>query len=226
MIIVGVDPGKKGAMCVMNIFKPLESITLAFEKNTVDDMVYFLSGLRGGDPDRNVRAQHTKRKGLKKIENPLQRGPIKDNSVEIWLEEPAQIIPYHSNKDPGKAIMQGAVASRKLARSVGFWEGIAAALAIPVVCVPPKKWMGALYCKTKGNKTITTKLAKKLFPHLTAPKNGRTMDSITGDVADSILIATYGYMNYVEPVRYMTRLKDHLRESKITKPPTPTRIRK
>jgi len=243
MIIVGVDPGAKGAVCILNAynFKDVKCIPLAH--NTLADIFTFLSEIRGGEPCSRARANHVLPKGsssrvrMVKVEpnNPTNRRIINnedtdnsdisieqilqskdipyDNTMEMWLEEPGQIVVNSkTTREDGKrdntgALLAGMKASRSLGRSVGQWEGIAAGLNISVNLVPPKVWQGRLKCLTRGDKNISKKCAYTVFPYLT-DKSGRT--TITHDIADSLLIATYGYLQYADPKYYTSGLRKQL----------------
>ena len=203
MIIVGIDPGKKGGITILNTYKYREITSIALEKITLMDAYMYLSEIRGGEPAR--RARH-----VENISDPLPLirqthrtvrladEDTYDNSMEIWLEEPGQIIVNSrtKGKDATGAILAGMTASRKLGRAVGQWEGIAIALSTPVVYVSPKTWQSAMNCNTKGDKSVTRNKAAAMYPFL-VDKNGKSM--VTDAIADSILIATYGYINYAEP---------------------------
>ena len=78
---------------------------------------------------------------------------------------------------------QGVSSTFKFGRNLGTLEGILAALDIPMEHVTPQKWQQALGCLSKGNKNVTKAKAQELYPSL----------KITHNVADALLIATYGY---------------------------------
>lgn len=130
MIIVGIDPGTKGGITVLNTYKYREITSIALEKITLMDAYMYLSEIRGGEPAR--RAKH-----VENISDPLplvrqSHRSIKlsdeedyDNTMEIWLEEPGQIIVNSrtKGKDATGAILAGMTASRKLGRAVGRCGG-------------------------------------------------------------------------------------------------------
>lgn len=206
MIIVGVDPGTNGAVTILNTYNFQGVISLPFAHNTLSDIYLYLSEVRGGEVHH--RAQHvSKLSSLKKIQyhrhSPLTPEDTMDNTMEMYLEEPGQIvINSRAVKDAkGKtnatgALLAGMMASRKLGRSVGQWEGIATALNISCMLVPPKKWQSTLNCPTRGDKNISKNLAIKCFPFLTSKTNKCI---ITHDIADSLLLALYGYLQYANP---------------------------
>tara|TARA_R110000868_G_scaffold208987_3_gene458549 strand:- start:1453 stop:2145 length:693 start_codon:yes stop_codon:yes gene_type:complete len=214
MIIIGVDPGVAGAVTILDTYRFKEVQSLPLVHNTMSDIYLFLSEIRGGAPYAttvsNYRAQEVVpiSQSLHKIR---RRGPAispladdtLDNTMEMWLEEPGQIIVNSritTNESTGKknstgALLAGMTASRKLGRSIGQWEGLATALNISVNLVPPKRWQKTLNCTTGGDKNISKNMAIKAFPFLT---NQSGKSTITHDIADSLLIALYGYLQYAE----------------------------
>ncbi len=174
------------------------------------------SEIRGGEV--HTRAQKVSHlSSLKKVQyhrhTPLTPDSTMDNTMEMYLEEPGQIIVNSrikkgqdnigaagmsgkSGRDNTGALLAGMTASRKLGRSVGQWEGIATALNISCILVPPKKWQSALNCPTRGDKNISKNLAIRCFPFLTTREGKCT---ITHDIADSLLLALYGYLQYATP---------------------------
>lgn len=227
MIIIGVDPGVSGAVTVLDTYSYRTTYALPFTHNTLSDIFLFLSEIRGGEPLQtalsNYRAQPVVplSRSMHKVRSTLPRHKslvdenAKDNTMEMWLEEPGQIVvnsrikmaTKSKGKDSTRALLAGMSASRKLGRSIGQWEGIATALNISCNLVPPKRWQLRLNCKTGGDKNISKNLAISLFPFLT-DKNGKS--TITHDVADSLLIALYGALQYVSPSRLPTNVSRHL----------------
>jgi hypothetical protein len=235
MIIVGIDPGVNGAVAILDTYRFKEVQALPLTHNTLSDVYLFLSEIRGGVPyalaDKHygyesdisdqARAKHvsTLRKGMHIVQSNLPSRALAkgedhdDNTMEMWLEEPGQIVVNsRTTREDGKrdntgALLAGMKASRSLGRSVGQWEGIAAGLNISVNLVPPKVWQGRLKCLTRGDKNISKKCAYTVFPYLT-DKSGRT--TITHDIADSLLIATYGYLQYADPKYYTSSLRRQL----------------
>lgn len=227
MYIVAVDPGVHGAVTVLPLFSYLNVVSIPLVHNTLSDIILYLSEIRGGEPHRMIeslnalvpieeecknpncpnlplvnyvkesqsRCQHVP-KSLRVVRGrsvPVNK--VFDNSMEMWLEEPGQIVPYRKDKNTTGALLAGMTASRKLGRSVGQWEGIAAALNISVKLVSPKKWQNRLNCKTGGDKKVSKKYAETAFPLFT---DGKGKSKITHDVADSMLIAMYAYIQYAE----------------------------
>lgn len=230
MIIIGVDPGVSGAVTVLDTYSYRTTYALPFAHNTLSDIFLFLSEIRGGEPLQTALSNHRAQpvvslsKSMHKVRSTLPRHKslieedAKDNTMEMWLEEPGQIVVNSrtkmsttstgsKGKDSTGALLAGMSASRKLGRSIGQWEGIATALNISCNLVPPKRWQATLNCKTGGDKNISKNLAISLFPFLT-DRNGKS--TITHDVADSLLIALYGALQYVSPSRLPTNVSRHL----------------
>lgn len=219
MIIIGVDPGVNGAVTILNTYKYREVQSLPLSHNTLSDIYLFLSEIRGGSPYETTIRNHkepTRAQPVvpltKSLHRVYGRSPVLadedhyDNTMEMWLEEPGQIvvnskikytggIKKAKSRDNTGALLAGMQASRKLGRSIGQWEGLATALNISVNLVPPKKWQSTLNCPTKGDKNISKKCAISAFPFLTDNKGN---SKITHDIADSLLIALYGYLQYAE----------------------------
>tara|TARA_R100000458_G_C8271287_1_gene245991 strand:+ start:573 stop:1034 length:462 start_codon:yes stop_codon:yes gene_type:complete len=80
---------------------------------------------------------------------------------------------------------QGVSSSFNFGSSFGFCRGILVANRIPFQLVSPIKWQNYLQCRTKGDKNVTKSKCYSLFPDLEF--------RITHQLADSILIAYYGF---------------------------------
>jgi hypothetical protein len=206
MIIVGVDPGASGAITILNTYNFQGVVSMPFAHNSLADIYLYLSEIRGGEVHhRAQKVSHLS--SLRKVQyhrhTPLIPEDSMDNTMEMYLEEPGQIIINSRSKKDAKgktnatgALLAGMTASRKLGRSVGQWEGIAIALNISCILVPPKKWQSTLNCPTRGDKNISKNLAIRCFPFLTTKTN---QCIITHDIADSLLLALYGYIQYATP---------------------------
>lgn len=200
--IVGIDPGENGAVAIIPAFSFKETLAFPLADNTLSDIYLYLSELRGGEVHRRATHVTPVIKGMKYIRSKapaIPRDEVDDTSMEVYLEEPGQIIVNRltNGKDSTGAILAGATASRKLGRSVGQWEGICTALHILPTLVPPKKWQSRLIGKTtKGDKNISKNLAISVFRFLTDDK-GKSM--ITHSTADALLIALYGYLQTADP---------------------------
>jgi Holliday junction resolvasome RuvABC endonuclease subunit len=71
----------------------------------------------------------------------------------------------------------------KFGYSAGMLEAAAVAASKPYHFVVPAKWQGFMKCRTKGDKSVTRKMAQQLFPgfHL----------RITNQIADAMLLCEY-----------------------------------
>lgn len=68
----------------------------------------------------------------------------------------------------------------------GFLKAWCLSMFKEVVHVTPQKWQAALNCRTGGDKKVSLKKAKELFPDV----------HVTLKTADALLLAYYGYMKY------------------------------
>lgn len=201
--IVGIDPGEHGAVAIIPAYAFREAIAMSMDKNTMSDIYLYLSELRGGSVWQRAKPTTPLKKELNYIRArgpaiPKDESELQDTYMEIYLEEPGQIMVNRlkDGKDNTAGLLAGMSASRKLGRSVGQWEGISTALHILPTLVAPKKWQGRLKCPTRGDKRISLNLAKKVFWFLT---NAKGESTITHSTADALLIALYGYLQTANP---------------------------
>lgn len=204
--IVGIDPGENGAIAIIPAFSFKSTIAMGMDKNELSDILLYLSELRGGAVWQRTKAVLPIKKDLNYIHSRLPvlpREDESDNGMEVYLEEPGQIVVNRltttgasGKKDSTGALLAGMTASRKLGRSIGRWEGICTALHILPTLVAPKKWQARLGCPTRGDKRISLNLAKKVFWFLT---NAKGESTITHSTADALLIALYGYLQTANP---------------------------
>lgn len=216
MIIVGIDPGIHGAMCIVNTYKFRDIRVYPFSRMTLADSYLFLSEIRGGGVYRTARANHVLCNDPS-VKNDISPEESDDNTMEIWLEEPGQIVVNRltKGKDSTGALLAGMTASRKLGRSIGQWEGIGAALNVKVELVPPRKWQSALGCKAKGDKKVLKNCAETIVPTLTKYNASSRMEAITLDTADAVLIAVYGYMQYASKEYWPVALKNYIKQANL-----------
>lgn len=212
MFIIGLDPGVKGALTVINMYNWRATQILRFENNTPTDIWNFLSELRGGEVYGRAK-RITGDRPLPLIDEHF------DNQMEIYIEEPGPIVVNRKNTNVER-LLAGANASRKLAKNVGMWEGICVALNITPNMLNPKTWQAKMLPKTpiKGDKKISQNMAKKLFPFLTDAKD---RSIITQEIADSVLLAVYGYVQYVPRARWPNTFKTNILHKEITRDNTP-----
>lgn len=201
--IVGIDPGEHGAVAIIPAYSFRETIAIPIGHNTMSDVYLYLSEMRGGSVYQRAKPTTPLRKDLTYIRTrgpviPKDESELQDTSMEVYLEEPGQIMVNRlkDGKDNTAGLLAGMSASRKLGRSVGQWEGICTALHILPTLVAPKRWQGRLKCPTRGDKNISKNLAKKVFWFLT---NAKGESTITHSTADALLIALYGYLQTADP---------------------------
>ena len=78
---------------------------------------------------------------------------------------------------------QGLSSTWKFGQHYGSLRMALTALGIPFEAVAPGVWQRAMQCLSGGDKNVTKAAAQRLFPQL----------KITHAVADSLLLAAYGY---------------------------------
>ncbi len=207
MLIIGIDPGQSGGIAVIPLYSFASTRTYPLEKMTLADISTLLSEMRTGCGEWEG---------------------MKDTPIEAYLELPS-LNPYL----PGKKCrtckrppMRNSNSYWSLGRSVGQLEGLLYAHNIVPIHVNPRKWMNYLNCSTRGNKKITYTLAQNVFPFLTrTTKTGKVSSSVTHAVADSLLIALYGYLQYAKHIptsvsTHVPHLKGQQNDS-MSKPAAP-----
>jgi hypothetical protein len=227
MIIVGIDPGKHGGVTILDTYNYRTVHSLSMDHYTKKDIYIYLSEIKGGD----IRGRAEK--VIREDRQVLKLDDKHDNSMEIWLEDPGQIrtptannISKNGKQKEEARLLAGMKATRILANDVGQWQGLGIALSTTVKLVPPKEWQAYFSIVVKGDKNVTKNMAIKLFPLLTN-RDGKS--KITHSVADSLLIALYGYLQYVPenrvPKIFRNRIQknDRRRVPRITGPPRPVR---
>jgi hypothetical protein len=143
MIIIGVDPGKGGALAMIGAEWPPELIV----KETVDFLVPTGKGdMRDYEPNRMVRW--------------LRDRITFDPGTALAIVE-------KQSARPG----QGVSSMLSLGMGEGLWLGIFAALAIPVVRVAPATWTAAILKGAPGEgKARAISVASNLYPGLELPR--------------------------------------------------------
>lgn len=174
MLIIGIDPGANGGIAIIPLYAFHRTRTFALANYELVDISNMFSEIRHGSPD---------------TEDPEYRC---DTQVEVFLEEPQ--LPMFNKHTGGNFNVQ---AHKKLARSIGQMEGICIAHNWTVNTLSPQKWQNALKCRTGGDKNVTKNLAELVFPFLTKiSATGKVSSNITHAIADALLIALYGYLQY------------------------------
>jgi len=166
MRIIGVDPGVKGGIAIIPLLDFEGTKTYPLEGMTNSDISTLLDGEEG----------------------------------HIFIEQPS-LNPYLGGTPCPRCKakpMRNSQSFWKLGRSLGFLEGVATAKGHKVDMISPMKWQNYLKCSTGGNKRITLDLAIKAFPQLSRKLKGtgKIKSNVTHAVADALLIALYGYLQY------------------------------
>jgi len=184
MFIIGIDPGLTGGIAIIPLYAFEQTQVYAAEHFPMTELASLLSEMRAGTGDYEA-----------------------DTQAEVFLEEPS-LNPYlPGNKCPRckKGPMRNSQSFAKLGRSLGQFEGVCTAHGYIPTLVFSTKWQNFLECRTKGNKNVTKTLATKIFPFLsrTLKGSGEQKSTVTHAVADALLIALYGYLQYANP-KYLT----------------------
>lgn len=211
MIIVGIDPGQRGGVSIIdtNAFK--NTIVFPMADNSHGDIFRYLAEIRGGETHSRMELLHKDTlTSLKCIAPGHPMGKRLDTQMEIWLEEPGAInLPPTKGSDKSD-YLTALKATKMLANDVGIWEGMGIGLDTTVHKIHPRTWQAGLKFSPKGKKEVCQNIAKSVFWHLTAP-SGRSR--ITQEVADALLIGLYGYIQYVERKFWPVSLKKYLPET-------------
>lgn len=95
----------------------------------------------------------------------------------------------------GKVGSMGVTSAFTFGYGNGLLRGLLIAAAIPIEMVPPQRWQKELNCMTRGNKNVSKNRAQEIWPN----------EKITHAIADSLLIAEYGRIQWAKkqpsPVR-------------------------
>jgi len=165
MMIIGIDPGKTGAITVLN------------NDAVVEVAIFDMPTIREG------------KKGKEQIDI-VELGQIIRNlptTATAFVE--AQNALTRFDPSLGRAVPQGAVSNFTLGKGFGaVLMGLAMA-GIPFEEVMPKQWQKYFHISGSNTKEQAHGIAKRLFPTLefTTPR-GRLLDGR----CDSLLIAEYG----------------------------------
>lgn len=178
MFFVGIDPGAAGGISIIPKYDFAATAFHDISKMTLSDIADFWRDLR-----------------------------TEDSSVYVLLENP-QLPHFDARKSYGEGAMTHISVSthRKLGQSVGQQQGLATAFGYIPILISPQKWQSRLNCRTKGDKNVTKSLAMKVFPLLKRQiaTTGEFKSTITHNVADSLLIALYAYLEHADP-KYVPR---------------------
>lgn len=214
MNIIGIDPGLSGGIAVIPFYDFKRTQVYSLADYTLSQLALLFQEFRVGGGVLHEQE--------------------KDTHCEVYLEEPQ--LPMLNTQNSNNFSIQ---AHKKLARSLGQLEGICIGAGYPPNLVSPRKWQGSLNCLTKGNKNISKNLAIKVFPFLSrTAKSGKykglPVSTITHAVADALLIALYGYLQYQNPSKLPYSISQNINTTKIVRKllplgqeiPEPTKVNK
>ena len=209
MNIIGIDPGLSGGIAIIPLYSFKDTQVYSLADYSLSQLFLLFQEFRGGG---GVLRKDTD-------ELYMDSGIEKDTHCEVYLEEPQ--LPMFNTHNSNNFSVQ---AHKKLARSLGQLEGICIAAGYPPNLVAPRKWQGLLGCRTGGDKNISKNLAIKVFPFLSrVAKSGKNqglpISTITHAVADALLIALYGYLQYQIPTRMPLTVKQNIDTMQIKRKP-------
>jgi len=204
MLIIGVDPGVKGGLAIIPLYSFVSTQIYPFSKYSLQDLSELLKDMREGN-----------------------NGYTRDTPVEVFLEEPS-LSPYlPGDKCPKckRGPTRNSQSFFKLGKSLGQLEGLFISHNCSISMVHPIKWQNAVNARTKGDKKVSRNQAIKMFPALSrVMKNGESKSMVTHDVADALLIALYGYLQYARYIpKSVTQNLDTQSLKEKTNGPTRTR---
>ena len=163
-IFAGVDPGLWGAVAALD-----EDGRLIFAQDTP-----IIEVKRGKTPKGNVKTRY--------LYLPTAMADVLVENLLRDVERPDSVIVGVENVHSMPA--QGVSSTFSLGRGLGLWEGILAALRLPVEMIEPTAWKRAMGIPAGSDKRASVELALRLFP--TAPIK-RTQDGR----ADAVLLAEF-----------------------------------
>jgi len=185
VLVIGIDPGANGGIAIIPVYAFHETKTIALADYTLYQIADMFKEIRYGSPDISDQEYRL------------------DTQVEVFLEEPQ--LPRFTPKKAQFSVQ----AHNKLGRSLGQLEGLCIAMNWRVNGLSPQKWQNALGCKTGGDKNVSKSFAEAAFPFLTRTSAkgivssrgvGTVRSAVTHAIADALLIAAYGYLQYTTRV--------------------------
>ena len=155
---IGIDPGLQGA------------ISLLREDGKLEDLY--------DTPILTVK----KGKGKKHLYNTPEMVRILRECLEVKGECHVALENVHAM--PG----QGVTSMFNMGRGFGNWEGIIAALGIPMTYLEPRKWKNAMNIPSGSDKSQSCVIAMRLFPKANLLRTARSTKPSDGR-ADALLLA-------------------------------------
>jgi hypothetical protein len=168
MIVVGIDPGLRGALCILGVCDRPEF----FEAGPVHPILVQMPVTSGKRPDYN----------LSEIEAFLE------NAVKVGLSRL-----YVERSQPLPPSMGGSLANFHRGRSLALWETMCHCLRIPIEFVPPQTWQREMLagCSGADTKARALQAAQRLFPGLELRRTPKCKKPDEG-FCDALLVAEYG----------------------------------
>jgi hypothetical protein len=174
---VGVDPGLRGAVAALD-----EDGRLIFAQDTP-----IIEVKRGKTPKGNVKTRHLYLptamadilvENLFDLDDGPRYGPRDKTGAVASHDVIVGIESVHAM--PG----QGVTSMFSMGRGLGLWEGIVAALRLPVEMIDPVTWKRAMGIPAGSDKRASVELALRLFPSapIKRAQDGR---------ADAVLLAEF-----------------------------------
>ena len=182
---VGVDPGLWGAVAALD-----EDGRLIFAQDTP-----IIEVKRGKTPKGNVKVRH--------LYLPTAMADVMVENLLKDVVQPDSVIVGVENVHSMPA--QGVSSTFSLGRGLGLWEGIIAALRLPVEMIEPAVWKRAMGIPAGSDKSGSIELALRLFPSAPIVRkkdNGR---------ADAILLAEFCRRKHAGSLRDAIQRNNRLR---------------
>jgi crossover junction endodeoxyribonuclease RuvC len=164
-LFAGIDPGLTGAVAALD-----EDGRLIFAQDTP-----IIEVKRGKTAKGNEKTRH--------LYLPAAMASVLVENLFQDVDRPNNVIVGIENVHSMPA--QGVSSMFSLGRGLGLWEGIVAALRLPVEMIEPAVWKRAMGIPAGSDKSGSIELALRLFPSAPVKRkrdNGR---------ADAILLAEF-----------------------------------
>lgn len=172
MIHIGIDPGKEGAIAVLN------SDGACIEVIPTPIIAPTGKGSKKGRPEYDLTAAR----------DVLIRWRRAASLAGVGLfvtVEKLQPMPMQKG---------GTIANFNRGVSLG-WAWMLTALGVPCQLVVPRKWQKAMHAGTSGDDTKQKSIAaaKRLFPNVDLKRTARSRTDHDG-IAEALLLARYGFL--------------------------------
>lgn len=170
-LVIGIDPGKKGAIAVLSLQGVLE----------VRPMPLVAGGKKSRD-EYDIRSIVEHMKGYR----------TDCRLVTIERSQPLSMIPNPKGRPGADPFRPGSIAQFNRGVQRGF-EWLLTALEIPFQLVPPRSWMKVMHAGTPGTDTKQRSIiaAQQLFPDVDLRRSPRCRKADDG-IAEALLLAEFG----------------------------------